>query len=70
MNLLHHMVGNKLRKIRIRKKLSLAEAGRKMGMHPANLYKVEKGSKDIRLSTLTKILNGYGITLEQFGRMR
>jgi len=63
-------IGRRLRKIRMRKKWTLAEMAKRAGMDDSNYQKIELGKKDIQLTTLLKILAGVGMTLEDFGRMR
>lgn len=64
------IIGNKLRIIRERKKLSLAKAARLLGWNPSNLQRVEQGRHDILVPTLLKILEAYNIPLDKFSKMR
>jgi transcriptional regulator with XRE-family HTH domain len=61
-----YQVGVKVRRLRLRKKISLDELGRHTGLSPALLSKLERGQVMPTLPTLLRIAPVFGIGLEDF----
>ena len=61
-----HRIGRKLRQLRIRKSLSLAELATHCGLSPALLSKVETGKMVPTIPTLTRVALVFGVGLEHF----
>jgi len=61
-----HRLGRKLRQLRIRKSLSLAELAAHTGLSPALLSKLETGKMVPTIPTLTRIALVFGVGLEHF----
>jgi transcriptional regulator with XRE-family HTH domain len=61
-----HRIGRKLRQLRIRKSLSLAELAAHSGLSPALLSKVETGKMVPTIPTLTRVALVFGVGLEHF----
>ena len=59
-------IGEKLRGLRLRKKMGLAELGRHTGLSPALLSKLERGRLFPTLPTLLRIALVFGVGLEHF----
>jgi transcriptional regulator with XRE-family HTH domain len=61
-----YSIGEKLRALRLRKKVGLVELGRHTGLSPALLSKVERGKLFPTLPTLLRIAMVFGVGLEFF----
>jgi transcriptional regulator with XRE-family HTH domain len=61
-----YRVGPKVRRLRLRKKISLEELGRHTRLSPALLSKLERGQVMPTLPTLMRIAPVFGIGLEEF----
>lgn len=59
-------IGDKVRRLRLRKKLGLVELGRHTGLSAAMLSKVERGRLFPTLPTLLRIAMVFGVGLEYF----
>ena len=53
--------GNQLRALRKRKGMSQRDLSRKLRMHPSALSLIERGLRDTRMSTWTRIATGLGV---------
>ncbi len=63
-NILLLQVGSQLRKRRERLRLTLADVSRRSGVTVAQLSRIENGLVDPRLSTVVRILDALGASLE------
>lgn len=61
-----YLIGEKLRALRLRKKVGLVELGRHTGLSPALLSKIERGKLFPTLPTLLRIAMVFSIGLEFF----
>ena len=61
-----YRVGDKLRALRLRKKMGLVELGRHTGLSPAMLSKLERGRLHPTLPTLLRISMVFGLGLDHF----
>lgn len=61
-----YAVGEKLRALRLRKKMGLVELGRHSGLSPAMLSKIERGRLVPTLPTLMRIALVFSVGLEHF----
>lgn len=61
-----YAIGDKLRALRLKRKLGLVELGRHTGLSPAMLSKVERGRLFPTLPTLLRIALVYGVGLDHF----
>jgi transcriptional regulator with XRE-family HTH domain len=61
-----YAVGEKVRALRLRKKLGLVELGKHTGLSPALLSKIERGRLFPTLPTLLRIALVFGVGLEYF----
>jgi transcriptional regulator with XRE-family HTH domain len=61
-----YAIGEKLRRLRLRKKMGLVELGRHTGLSPAMLSKVERGRLFPTLPTLLRIAMVFNVELEHF----
>ena len=61
-----YSIGEKLRALRLRKKLGLVDLGKHTGLSPALLSKIENGKLFPTLPTLLRIAMVYGVGLERF----
>ena len=61
-----YRVGEKLRTLRVRKKLSLVEAGKLTELSPSMLSQLENGRLIPTLPTLTRIAVVFGVGLDFF----
>jgi transcriptional regulator with XRE-family HTH domain len=61
-----YSIGEKLRTLRLRKKLGLVELGKHTGLSPALLSKIERGKLFPTLPTLLRISLVFGVGLEHF----
>jgi len=59
-------IGEKLRRLRLRKKMGLVELGRHTGLSPALLSKIERGRLYPTLPTLLRIALVFSVGLEYF----
>jgi quercetin dioxygenase-like cupin family protein len=59
-------VGDKLRTLRLRKKMGLVELGRHSGLSPAMISKLERGRLHPTLPTLLRISLVFGVGLDHF----
>jgi quercetin dioxygenase-like cupin family protein/DNA-binding XRE family transcriptional regulator len=59
-------VGDKLRALRLRKKMGLVELGRHTGLSPAMISKLERGRLHPTLPTLLRISLVFGVGLDHF----
>src|SRR6188472_3717204 len=59
-------IGDKLRTLRLKKKMGLVELGRHTGLSPALLSKIERGLLFPTLPTLLRIALVFGVGLEHF----
>jgi transcriptional regulator with XRE-family HTH domain len=59
-------IGDKLRALRLRRKLGLVELGRHCGLSPAMLSKLERGRMFPTLPTLLRIALVFGVGLDHF----
>src|SRR5208282_6887300 len=62
----HYAIGDKLRALRLKKKMGLVELGRHTGLSAAMLSKVERGKLFPTLPTLLRISLVFGVGLEYF----
>jgi transcriptional regulator with XRE-family HTH domain len=62
----HYAIGEKLRALRLRKKMGLVELGRHTGLSAAMLSKVERGKLFPTLPTLYRIALVFSVGLEYF----
>jgi len=56
-------LGKRCRALRQRNKLSLMDVVKHHEVSLSHLQKIERGVLDVRLSTLMKLANAYGVTL-------
>lgn len=61
-----YAIGDKLRALRLKRKLGLVELGRHTGLSPAMLSKLERGRLFPTLPTLLRIALVYGVGLDYF----
>jgi len=61
-----YAIGDKLRALRLRKKMGLVELGSHTGLSPALLSKIERGRMFPTLPTLLRIAMVFGVGLEYF----
>jgi transcriptional regulator with XRE-family HTH domain len=59
-------IGSKIRALRVKKKLGLAQLGEHTGLSPALLSKIERGNLFPTLPTLLRIAMVFGLGLEHF----
>ena len=59
-------IGSKVRALRVKKKLGLAQLGEHTGLSPALLSKIERGNLFPTLPTLLRIAMVFGVGLEHF----
>ncbi len=59
-------IGEKVRSLRLRKKLGLVELGRHTGLSPALLSKIERGRMFPTLPTLLRVALAFGVGLDHF----
>lgn len=59
-------IGEKIRKLRLRKKMGLLDLGTHTGLSPAMLSKIERGRLYPTLPTLLRIALAFGVSLEHF----
>ena len=62
----HYAIGDKLRALRLKKKMGLVELGRHTGLSAAMLSKVERGKLFPTLPTLLRIALVFSVGLEYF----
>ena len=62
----HYAIGEKLRALRLKKKIGLVDLGRHTGLSAAMLSKVERGILFPTLPTLLRIALVFGVGLEYF----
>lgn len=62
-NLLH--LGEYLRNLRKKRKLTLENICYKNGLEPSTLSRIEKGKVEAKYLTLLKLANAYGMKLSQ-----
>lgn len=60
------ILGRKIRKIRIEKKLSLSDLGSMIGMEKANVSRLESGKTNPTLMTLFKVADALEVEVEAF----
>lgn len=58
------IVGNRIRNLRVDQGLSQEELAYRAGVSPSHIGKLERGEKNPSLSSIDKITNALGITLE------
>lgn len=56
-----YVVGNNIRAARKRQDLTQEALAHKAGMHPVEMGRAERGTRDLRISTLVKIARGLGV---------
>src|SRR3954453_3592342 len=61
-----YKIGEKIRSLRLRKKLGLVQLGEHTGLSPAMLSKIERGQLFPTLPTLLRIALVFGVGLEHF----
>ncbi len=61
-----YKIGEKIRSLRLRKKLGLVQLGEHTGLSPAMLSKIERGQLFPTLPTLLRIAMVFGVGLEHF----
>lgn len=61
-----YQIGEKLRTLRLRKKMGLVELGKATGLSSAMLSKIERGRLFPTLKTLMRIAMAFGVGLEHF----
>jgi transcriptional regulator with XRE-family HTH domain len=61
-----YRIGEKLRKLRLRKKISLSDLGRHTGLSPSMISQLETGKLTPTLPTLTRIAIVFDVALEHF----
>ncbi|MBE7122997.1 XRE family transcriptional regulator [Bacillus cereus] len=66
MNNLISVIGSQIRILRKSKKLSQEELAFKAGFHPTYIGQVERGEKNLTVSSLNLITKALEITLEEF----
>src|SRR5271165_2276311 len=59
-------IGSKIRALRVKKKLGLAQLGEHTGLSPALLSKIERGQLFPTLPTLLRVALVFGVGLEHF----
>lgn len=64
--LTEYEIGDKMRKLRLRKKMGLVELGKHTGLSPALLSKIERGRLFPTLPTLLRVALVFGVGLEFF----
>jgi transcriptional regulator with XRE-family HTH domain len=68
--LARYEIGDRLRRLRLRKKLGLVELGRHTGLSAAMISKIERGRLFPTLPTLTRLAMVFGVGLEFFFEKR
>jgi transcriptional regulator with XRE-family HTH domain len=63
-----YAIGEKLRKLRLKKKIGLVEVGQHSGLSPALISKIKRGRIYPTLSTLLRLALVFGVGLEHFFR--
>ncbi|HEF5238127.1 helix-turn-helix domain-containing protein [Bacillus paranthracis] len=66
MNNLINVIGSQIRILRKNKNLSQEELAFKAGFHPTYIGQVERGEKNLTVSSLNMITTALDITLEEF----
>lgn len=64
------MVGDRAKALRLEKKLSLSEVAAAGDMERSDVSRVERGTHNVTLATLTKYCNGLGITFQEFANFK
>lgn len=59
-------IGLRIRALREERKIGLRTFALMVGMDKSHLCEIEHGEKDIRMSTLNKILGGLDVSHEEF----
>jgi transcriptional regulator with XRE-family HTH domain len=62
---LGHLLGARLKALRLRKRLKLQEVGASVGLSHSFLSMVERGRADISLARLHRLADFYGVTLSE-----
>jgi transcriptional regulator with XRE-family HTH domain len=62
----HHIIGNRLRQMRIERDMSQQELGEKLGVSFQQIQKYEKGKNRIDAGRLIAIANVFGCHVEEF----
>ncbi len=62
----HYAIGEKIRKLRLRKKISLADLGKHTGLSPSMLSQLENGKLAPTLPTLTRVAMVFDVGLDYF----
>jgi transcriptional regulator with XRE-family HTH domain len=60
-------LGQAIRQRRRERDLSQGELGLRAGVHPNHIGQLERGTRDLRVTTLLKILNGLDATPAELG---
>lgn len=64
--MLRHRIGLLLSQLRRNKMLSINHLSNLTGVNYKTIYEIERGNRNIKLSTLEKICQGLGISLIKF----
>lgn len=59
-------VAERIRTIRQDKRLSVESVARQAGLHPENYRKMERGGRDLRVSTFVRVLKALSVTWAEF----
>jgi transcriptional regulator with XRE-family HTH domain len=59
---------HRIKEIRQSQGLTLKQAAAVVGMNYANLSKIENDKRNVRMSTLERLAQGYGVTVADFFR--
>ncbi|MGN6189236.1 MAG: helix-turn-helix transcriptional regulator [Conexibacter sp.] len=60
-------LGREIRRLRRERDLSQEELGRRAGVHPNYIGRIERGAQDMRVTTLLSIVTGLDATLAEVG---
>lgn len=66
MQALQKKIGNKIRALRLKQGWSQEEFAHRCAIHRAHMGQIERGEKDVTISTLTKVGKGLGMTVSAF----
>jgi len=60
-------LGSSLRRIRRERNMSQEETARRAGVHPNHVGRIERGSKDVRVTTLLSLLSALEVSPAELG---
>ena len=66
MQALQKKIGNRIRELRSKQGWSQEGFAHRCGVHRAHMGQIERGEKDVTISTLKKVGKGLGMTVSEF----